>query len=319
MDAAQFRLEEIRRMDHRDQMQLATELGPLSVLEDFYLNAGCPLESIAALLGFLEDRRREAHDLHGTPINRWLSQAMHLPDERYQTMFPDDTPGDAMPYWPTGCRRIDELTGGGGYGMTVIAGQPKVGKSLLAISAAVEAARSGWRVVYLNAELTRSSILRRIVAYAKVIDPDLKANLSIHQIEVGFSVADALEAIRGQIDFDVTRLLIVMDSINRIVDLSTEDGSEMGYWRTLRNWSELARRTSRISEGCISSIVVSELNKQGNVKGGSLDYAADLVVSIKSDSEGEDDIVYMSVPFARSSRGGKVGEMLRSWLHGRFS
>lgn len=317
-DLAASRLDEIRRMDLRDQMQLAWEMGPLSDIEDIYLDQGCSMASIVKLLKVLEDLRQQKRDLHGTQINRWLGLAKNLPVEKYSSLCPDDAPGDAMPFWPTGCSRLDALTGGG-YGMTVISGEPKVGKSLLAMSAAIEAARSGWRVVYLNAELTKASILNRVLAYAKTIDDDLKANLSIHQIEAGFTVDDAMEAIRAQLDLDTMRLLIVQDSINRIVDLSCEDGSEFGYWRTLRMWSELARRTARLSEGLISSIIVSELNKQGRTKGGGLDYAADLVVSIKADSEDDQDLVYMSVPYARSSRGGKVGELMRSWQNGRFS
>lgn len=317
-DKAAHRLSEIQRMDLRDQMQLAFEIGPVSVIEDYYLGAGCSLETVEALVTLLEELQRMRVECYGTRINQWLTDANTTPVDRYSSLAPDDTPGASMPQWPTGCRKLDDLTGGG-YGMTVISGEPKVGKSLLAMSAAIEAARSGWKVVYFNAELTRASVLNRVLAYAKGVDESIKANLSIHQIEAGFTVDDAIEAIRGQLDLETRKLLIVQDSVNRIVDLSTDDGSEMGYWRTLRAWSELARRTSRISEGVISSLLVSELNKQGRTKGGGLDYAADLVVSIQADSEENRDLVYMAVPYARASRSGKVGELMRSWENGRFS
>lgn len=289
----------------------------LSRLEDIWLERGEPYGDVATTIRFMANRRLELGLLDSAKIRAHLGAAMEIPDFAYTEVDLYDPLTASMPRFPTGCKRLDAMTGGG-YGMTVIAGQPKVGKSLLALSAAVEAARAGWRTLYLNAELTANELRARLRRYAGSIDQRLGDNLHLIDTDSGFSPRDVIEYASGVLEIDDMRLLFVMDSINRLTDQCGEGMGDSAYWNALRQWQELARRSTKSSNGKIASIVVSELNAQNRVKGRNLEYAADLVVSMEA-MEGTDSGVSISVPLARSSRGGDLGDFVRTWERGTFS
>jgi len=251
-------------------------------------------------------------------IRGWLRDAMTHKGPSLEVQEVDAAPGPDPPRFPTGVPSINALCGGG-YGMTVIAGAPKVGKSLVAMSAAIEAANDGWVVIYINAELNSNEIAKRLIRYnGGPADEDLCSNMVIYNVDPGITPEKILEFIYRKVDLDHERLLVVLDSVNRLATLS-QQGDEVrrdGYWGALERWSEWARMSARISGGIISFIVVSELNAQDHVKGRNLEYAADLVVRIKGTAE--DDMVEIDVPYARSSNRGELGKHRRDWQTGRF-
>jgi len=292
-------------------------VGTLPGFAEKLRNQGACDEDIAAIINELTWLREQALHLPSARLRDWLVQATVTPAEPIEVQEVTDPPGLQPPPWPTGCASLDALTGGGGYGMTVIAGEPKVGKSLLALSSAVEAARHGWRALYVNAELTRSEIANRLQRYMQTMDETVCDQLRILNVDAGVQPNHVIHKVQESLDFDDRRLLIVLDSINRIVDMSQADlERDSGYWGCMRQWSEFARQSAKISEGHISFLVVSELNQQNRVKGRNLEYTADLVVRISSTEI--DGIVEIDVPYARSSRGGKLGQHVLSWWQGRF-
>ncbi|HET6494222.1 MAG TPA: AAA family ATPase [Thermoleophilia bacterium] len=251
-------------------------------------------------------------------IRGWLRDAMTHKGPSLEVQEVDAAPGPDQPRFPTGVPSINSLCGGG-YGMTVIAGAPKVGKSLVAMSAAIESAGDGWVVIYVNAELNSSEIAKRLVRYNGGAAPEtLCQNMIIYNVDPGITPEKILEFAFRKIDLDHERLLIVLDSVNRLATLS-QQGDEArrdSYWGALDRWSEWARMSARISGGIIAFIVVSELNAQDHVKGLNLEYAADLVVRIKDTDE--ENMVEIDVPLARSSRRGDLGRHRRDWQTGRF-
>jgi len=259
-----------------------------------------------------------SESLPGRHLARELTAAMAMRVAPIEWREPDETPGRRTPHWPTGCRAIDELSEGG-YGMTVIAGAPKVGKSLLALSSAIEAARAGWSVVYCNAEMSPDHFLRRIRNYVGgKFDDALVENLHLAHVGPGVTIEAMCAEIRERaLDDETERLLIVVDSINRIVDFGATDGNEAGYWRLLRDWSAWAMNARRSTEGAISWLIVSELNQRGDVKGRNLEYTADLVVRMAA-SQLDPEVVEFDVPYSRATRAAQIGPLFRIYNEGRF-
>ena len=252
---------------------------------------------------------------------RQLASALH--DGRRNVLSPiewtdanDPGTGVETIHWQTGCQAIDEKIRGG-YGMTVIAGAPKVGKSLLAISSAIEAARSGWSVVYANAEMSLNHILERMRNYCGTFDPAVGENLHLAQVGPGITIDKLYEEIeREAIEDDTDKLLIVLDSINRITDFSASGETEGSYWQSLQDWSAWAMNSRRSTEGRISWLIVSELNQRGDVKGLNLQYTADLVIRMSA-SEAPD-VAIIDIPYSRATRAEAVGPTIRDFQTGRF-
>jgi len=295
------------------------DLGVEKFSERFRL-AACPEEDILALVSHCRELREDVRNLDSSKLLNWVRLAQTTPAEPVGDQDADEPPGEPMPRFPMGLPALEAKTDGGGYGMTVIAAPPKCGKSMLALAAAVRAAEAGWRVLYLNGELTRGEMANRIRRFCKKWPPgfDVVENLSVHPIELGATIPHVIRKLEERIDIEDKRILFVVDSINRIVDQSQADSSEHGYWHCMRNWSEFFRQCSKVSEGRVASIVVSELNQGGHVKGRSLEYAADLVIRI---TPTQDDVIgffEMDVPYARSSAGGPLGTHQLNWQEGRF-
>jgi predicted ATP-dependent serine protease len=229
----------------------------------------------------------------------------------------EDLPSATTPFWGTGCEPIDELTGGGA-GMVVCAGVPKVGKSLIALSSSVEAARSGFKTIYVNAEMSNGHLLQRFHNYMKKRDPVVGANLHIAHVGPGLTIDTLFSSIKNfVIQDEPEKLLIVLDSINRIVEFGcSAEGSEESYWKLLADWSAWAMNSRRASEGRISWLLISELNSQGTVKGRNLEYTADIVIRING--TGVDDVVEIDVPYSRLSKSGRIGMAYRDFSAGRF-
>ena len=223
--------------------------------------------------------------------------------------------------WPTGMPRVDAMTGGG-YGLTVFGGRPKLGKSLAAMAAAIEAAAAGWSVVYVNAELTERETHERVMRYvagrAGALRPHaIGANFVLVNANPGFTARDLIAEVAQTVSLDTDRILIVLDSINRLVNLDlSQPLVESSYWDRLRAWSEWPRLAARLSDGRVSVLVVSELNQREGVKGGNLEYDADLVVKFTTGST--PDRAQIDVALSRSTASGECGEHERDWRHARF-
>jgi len=283
-------------------------------LRDFEADQNSDSDELRSMVYSIEGR------YHAMPGNRLLAElrsakgAILAPLEWQEVNEPIF---DASPHYPTGCASVDEILAGlGGVGVTVMAGQPKVGKSLMSLSCGIESARAGWRVVYVNAEMSRAHIGLRLLNYMGKIDEQVASRMKIANVTTGISIDGLYDEIEKEIEPTDTKLLIVLDSINRIVDMGQSEGGDNAYWRLLRDWSSWAMNSRRSTEGRIGWLIVSELAAQGHVKGRSLEYLADVVIRINSTDV--EDVVDVDIPYSRSTRSGSIGALFRDFARGRF-
>ena len=294
-------------------------VGSLSCLDDFiYLIRDSSQEDQDELRDVIASIFARSELLSGRVLGSVLGDSRKFATAPIEWADPTDPLSEnSTPKWSTGCDCIDDVTGGG-YGMVVVGGAPKVGKSLMAVSSAVEAARAGFSVVYANAEMSPEHLLMRFQNYMGRIDPVVGRNLHIANVGPGITIDTLYEEILSNAVFDSTdRVLIVLDSINRIVDFGcSSDGNEDGYWKVLADWSAWAMNSRRTTEGRISWLIVSELNAQGGIKGRNLEYIADMV--IRMNSTGVEDVVEIDVPYSRATRAATIGPAYRDFDKGKF-
>ena len=283
-------------------------------LRDFEVDPNTDNDELRSLVYAIEGR------YYAMPGNRLLAE---LRAGKESTIAPlewqevDDPIFDASPHYPTGCAPVDEILAGmGGVGVTVMAGQPKVGKSLMSLSCGIESAKAGWRVIYVNAEMSRAHIGLRLLNYMGKIDPQVASRMKIANVTTGISIEGLYAEIEKEIEPTDTKLLIILDSINRIVDMGQSEGGENAYWRLLRDWSAWAMNSRRSTEGRIGWLIVSELSAQGHVKGRSLEYLADVVIRLNSTDV--PDVIDVDIPYSRSTRSGSIGALFRDFARGIF-
>jgi len=270
-------------------------------------------------------RLRRAHATASLPFAEqaisWMGQALDWrlqPTSEVQDPF-EPVSGELV-QWPTGIEELDAITGGG-YGLTVFAGSPKLGKSMAAMGAAIRAGCAGWSVMYVNAELTPREIRQRMMQYiAHGTRPDpLLVRMNVIPIHAhrGFQFADLLGRAEEAMHLETDRVLIVLDSINRLAKCDGTEGGDTHYYRRLDAWGEWARMLVRLGEGRISVLAVSELNRAMQIKGADLEYSANLVVRFT-----EGDALHRSVNIeawlSRETRSGACGEYDVNWPAQRF-
>ena len=296
----------------------------------FYDNRIKPI-GIEAWLGDIEAREPDHRELLRQEIHALAGRIDSLPKKRLMnclrtahtpTLNPaevqrvDDHVIDLTPHWSSGCESIDKVLDGKGlYGCNTIVGEQKTGKSLLAIGAAVEAARDGWRVIYINAEMSRGHIAERFFRYmGGTPEPLVAEQLQILNVGPGFSIDVFIEEADKLLEYDDRRLMFVLDSLNRMVDFDTERG---GYFEAMKRWVLFSMAARKESDGAISSVIVSELNKRtGASKGDQLEYACDTVITLKA--TGTKGLVELQVAASRATDGGDPEVLHRNFANGRF-
>ncbi|WP_430503955.1 DNA repair and recombination protein RadB [Haloparvum sp. PAK95] len=113
---------------------------------------------------------------------------------------------------PTGCPPVDELLGGGFERevVTQVYGPPAAGKTNLALSAAVEVAADGGRVLYIDTEGLSIDRFRQIAEERS--DEPVEEIASRLIITEAYDFADQEEAVRDAEEFADEVELIVLDS-----------------------------------------------------------------------------------------------------------
>lgn len=245
-----------------------------------------------------------------------LKQSLEKPEESSKLSGVEDVDmGIRKPRFRTSLEALNNWTGGGGFGLMVIGGTAKAGKSMFAIGTAIEAARQGWRVIYNNGELDRNEMLQAVMRYSQgPISHLVKERMHIVSPDVGYTPWNAVERVGDCIQIGDDRILVVLDSINALVELSEET---IGHWTAHGAWRNLAVRSVKKTEGQVAFILVSELNKDGNYHGGHLDYKADLALRIQKVKD-SDELVEIDITHSRGTKAGSLGRFLRDWPTGRF-
>lgn len=186
------------------------------------------------------------------------------------------------PRWPSSVQQIDQACGGF-YGVVVLGGEAGVGKSLLAMASACCAAEKHIKVVYLAGEMTQSQIAQR--AYRRLRE-DVELiwgfELRVHLIHEIATERDLITIVGQAVEDKDERLLVVVDSIDTIAEnlVSDDSGSQFEVFRIKNRIANLFISARRLSEGRIGSILISELNTGGRIKGRKLEYLCDLDVRV---------------------------------------
>jgi predicted ATP-dependent serine protease len=217
-----------------------------------------------------------------------------------------DNTDDTLQRWPSNIEYIDRYCGGF-YGLSVILGGQKTGKTMLALGSCIEAAATEeWQVVYFCAELDEHEMATRINRYLEANPSALSCQDFLHIVFIG--KGQTPEMIQDQIERITSPegppILICMDSINTITEMSGRN-----YLATLRDFALWAMLSRRMSNGAVSFLIVSETNKIGDSKGGKLDFWADQVVKMTVKQRGVIGLVPVKLELLASRRTGGEGDM----------
>jgi predicted ATP-dependent serine protease len=306
-------------MPPSDRVEWAKTIPDMSKFEDGLLDIGCSLSDIDALLTELEFYRKTENPGAAADLIQALADALNRPREN-SAVDPLVTISEKpKPRFPSGITELDTLTAGGGYGLTTIVGDAKAGKTMCAIALAVESALAGWRVIYINAELDRNEAIMAVMRCGGGEIPEaVRENMTLVSPDFTFTPNDAITRIAEAVQLDDERILVVLDSINALVDLSSDgEGRELDFWTANSMWRNFAVRSTRKTFGRVAFAVVSETNRDGEVKGRALAFKSDLVVRISKDKE-DSSMVEIDVTHSRSTPAGQLGLFKRDWLNGRF-
>lgn len=205
---------------------------------------------------------------------RILRMALDVTEPFKASAIEEVTVRERGPTWPSGLEGIEpplRLSG-----VTIVSGPPSSAKSVLAISSSIAAARSGWDVLYLSAEMPEEVIARRIAEHAA---GDLPETFRLVDVSYGATIETLMDFAEDLVSCRPT--LIVFDSLSSFVDQSEitneHDTFGMGPLRRLVMWAINSRRSS---EGQLSFLLLSEINKEGRAKGRMADHRADLALSM---------------------------------------
>lgn len=218
----------------------------------------------------------------------------------------------AEPTWPTGLSdpraSLEHFRG-----VVLIAGAPSAGKSFLALASAIDAARCGWDVLYLSAEMADLPLAKRIDLVSRRDVPE-----SFVHVDVRFGVT--LESMLEWIEARVTErpTLIVFDSLSSLADQfdtqNEHDPHAMGILRRIVMWAINVRRET---DGQIAFMLLSESNKEGRAKGRFADHKADMAIAMTTSVE-HPSVKVIEVVKSWEHETGELGEFALSWHTGRM-
>ncbi|TAN21102.1 MAG: DNA repair protein RadA [Actinomycetota bacterium] len=190
----------------------------------------------------------------------------------------------------TGSAEFDRALGGGvtAGSVTLIGGEPGIGKSTLLTQFLAAAGSHGYRCLYVSAEESRSQIAGRI------------HRLGGSEISIGILIANELEDIEDQI-LKYQPQIVVIDSIQTISDhfMPSSAGSINQVRECATRLSDLAK-----AEG-IALVLVGHVTKDGTLAGPRvLEHLVDTVVYFEGDRDS-----YLRVLRVIKHRFGPVGDL----------
>ncbi len=169
----------------------------------------------------------------------------------------------------TGVAQLDRVLGGGWVdgSVSLVGGEPGIGKSTLLLQAAAAAARAGRRALYVSAEESVGQVRDRAERLDCVVD--------------GVFITDAVEV--GHITAEITRLdphLVVIDSIQTIHD-EKKDGVP-GSVTQVREATHALVRAARTTGAAV--VLVGQVTKEGSLAGPrTLEHLVDTVLTFEGD------------------------------------
>lgn len=220
---------------------------------------------------------------------------------------------------------VDEIDAHSGlYGITAFGGGAGAGKSLLAASTAVVTAlqrpkRGGLppRVFYVAAEMDSGEVIGRLMRVAdgeagKLLGVNLHPILTFDSPKSPLRFSDILRSIWRRIEVPDELVLVAIDSVNTLADQLGGD-----YWKALAAIEGSLITLRRLTGGYFAALILSELNKAGELKGRKVEYAADLVFRCNPGPGGDD--VEIECVKGRSGGRRKYGTYRIDWQRGAFA
>lgn len=218
---------------------------------------------------------------------------------------------DRLPRWPATLEPIDRVYAGF-FGLTSLVSQPGIGKTMLGLASALQAAGTQrWNVKYFGAEVDDDEIQERRAREFKR-HPSARNGVDYFEfrhVGLGQSMRDMV--------FDLLRIdpslpiLVVWDSINTIAKMM--GGPYLDRLNELCMWAAFARKLSR---GAISFLIISETNKNGRSKGESLEFWSDLCLYMKG--KPDETAVNFHIEKVRRGQWTNIEMMTRYWPMNRF-
>jgi DNA repair protein RadA/Sms len=172
----------------------------------------------------------------------------------------------------TGIGEIDRVLGGGlvGGSVVLIGGEPGVGKSTLMLQLAASLCESGARTMVCTAEESSQQVAMRAERFGISEDLDL--------LLVGDDDVDRLIAAADLHRPD----LLVVDSIQSVHSREI-DGTSGGPAQMRES---AARLTRFAKESSVTTVLISHVNKEGNLAGPKLvEHMVDVVLSLEGDTD----------------------------------
>ena len=189
-----------------------------------------------------------------------------------------------LPRWPSGLGvEFDSTCGGGLQAVTVLGGPPGVGKSQWSMACALENALCGACVVYFDAENYVGEVRERMIRWfggPQVFErefPGFAPDFHWCAIDHSHNWATMMLYAEKLLRSTHRRLLFVLDSIQSIAD---EIDPGRGMLTVTAEMYSVMNRMVRASGGRIGFLVLSELNREGGMKGGAGSYRGTMVVRI---------------------------------------
>jgi len=267
--------------------------------------------------------KREAPEFERSPA-RWFQWALARAFEpQSQPIVYDECPAEiTLPRISTSIAEVDEATGGGAYGFTLIAGDSGVGKSTTALNVALAAKAAGWDVLYVAAEMEHTDYEVRAARYW---GGQREAVREAGRLPVIAHVGSGLE-LDALVDLVLTmptdrteRLLIVLDSLTKIAAFIDEAQSDTSFFAAMAKLTRMAEAAVRFGERRIAVVATSELNRDRQALGRRVTYAASLQIDLMADKQ-QPDLVSISIPKGRYSGRTQraLGPYMQEWRRHRL-
>jgi DNA repair protein RadA/Sms len=179
---------------------------------------------------------------------------------------------EATPSFAVGVSEVDRVLGGGLVpgGVTLLGGEPGIGKSTLLLQVAAGVASTGRRVLYVTAEESTAQIRLRAERLGAVVDGLwVVAETSVSR------VVDLLD--------EVNPALVVVDSVQALV--APELGSAPGSVAQVRECA--FRLVTQARNRQMATVLVGHVTKDGSLAGPRvLEHVVDTVLSFEGDRHG---------------------------------
>jgi len=222
----------------------------------------------------------------------------------------------------TSIEELDEKTGGGAYGLTILAGDSGVGKSTVALNTALAAKAGGWDVIYVAAEMDQADYEVRASRFTGRTVEGLRAEglmPRVAHIADGLDLDSLIDLLLMAPTNQTERYLIVLDSITKAAAYIDHGNGPHSLFEAMNALTRMGEGAVRFGDKRIAVLMTSELNKDGAALGRRITYSASLQVNMMQDKD-DPDLVYVSVPKGRYSAKVKAfGPFMQDWRRNRLS